>query len=254
DTIDVELGKFSWASDSKRFRVSISNPNGGSDEYPGDDVMESDFTAPPVYPSKLVFEYKTNAAPEEDSYVLLDENGKTVLQRDNTLDPNTFYRDTISLPDGCYRFIMTDLGIEGAGDGLAWWANPGQGSGSMRIRKPTGNTILKSFPTDFGRELYLQFAVGSSSAVAVTGNGETKLDIYPNPAPKKFTLGLEQPYRQDVLITVYNMLGDEVYRAFRKQIVTDNITIDLPDVSEGTYIVRVASESGVMSKKVIVKN
>lgn len=253
DTTDVELGRFSWASDSKRFRASISNPNGGSDEYSGDDMLESDFTAPPIYPSNLVFEYKTNAAPEEDSYVLLDESGNVVWQRDNSLTASTTYRDTLSLPDGCYRFIMTDLGVGGAGDGLAWWANPGQGSGTMRIKKTTGNTTLKSFPTDFGHELYLQFGVGTFSGVPEVHGGDMKIEIFPNPAPKKFTIDIHESYPQDVIVTVFDILGNEVYHAFRKQIATDNISVDLSGYSDGSYIVRAVSESGVMSKKVVIK-
>ncbi len=252
DTMDVELGKFSWASDSKRFRASVSNPNGGSDEYSGDDILESNFTPPPVYPSSLVFEYKTNASPEEDSYIITDINGKIVWQRDNTLAANTFYRDTLTLADGCYTFIMTDAGNAGAGDGLSWWANPNQGSGLMRIKKATGNSVLKSFANDFGAEIYHQFGIGTFAGVPITSGGETKLDVYPNPAPKKFTISLGEPYIQDAVITILDMLGNEVYHAYRKQVMTDNIAVDLTGYSEGTYIVRVASESGVMSKKVVI--
>ena len=253
DTMDVELGKFSWASDSKRFRATVSNPNGGADEYAGDDILESDFTPPPVYPSKLVFEYKTNSSPEEDSYVITDINGNIVWQRDNSLTANTFYRDTVTLADGCYKFIMTDGGIGGAGDGLSWWANPAQGSGSMKIKKATANTVLKSFANDFGAEIYHQFGVGTFSGVPEVHGGDMKMEIFPNPAPKKFVIRINESYPQDAIITVFDMLGEEVYHAYRKAIANDNVSIDLTGYSAGTYIVRIASESGVMSKKVVIQ-
>jgi hypothetical protein len=253
DTTDVELGKFAWASDSKRFEATVSLPTGDADEYPGDNTLQSDFTIPPVYPSQLVFEYKTNAAPEENSYVLLDIDDKVILQRGDNLNPNTYYRDTITLPDGCYKFIMTDVGEGGAGDGLSWWANPNQGTGSMKIKKATGNTTLKTFATDFGNEIYQQFNVGNFAGVPEVHGGDVKLDVFPNPAPKKFTVVIAEPYPQDLIVAIYDILGNEVYKAYRKEVTTDNISVDLGDQASGTYIVRIVSESGVTSKKVIIK-
>jgi len=253
DTMDVELGKFGWASDSRKFQASVADPNGGSDEYAGDDMLESVFTPPPVYPSKLVFEYKTNASPEEDSYIVKDINGNIVWQRDNTLDANTYYRDTLTLADGCYTFVMTDIGIGGAGDGLSWWANPDQGTGTMKIKKITGNTVLKTFASDFGAEIYHQFGVGSFAGVPEVHGVDQKITIFPNPAAKRFTIAITEPYAQDFIVSVFNMLGDEVYHAYRHAAVGDNLSVDLTGSSSGNYIVRVASESGVISKNVVLE-
>jgi hypothetical protein len=242
-------GILNYTSSSKTFHVTISNPNGGADEYVNNNSAESDFSAPPSYPNSLVFEYKTNNAPEEDSYQITDANGTVVWSRDNTLDPGTYYRDTLSLPDGCYLFHLTDDG----NDGLSWWANTGQGSGTMKIKRSNSTQILKTFGTDFGKEIWFQFSIGATASVKPSDVSATELSLYPNPAPKKFTAKIEVPYPQDVQIMVYDLLGNEVWHDWRKQMQKEEITVDLSLLPAGTYIVRaVSTETGTMSKKVII--
>ena len=85
---------------------------------------------PPVMPSQIVIEFRTNNYPSENQYTLNDDAGVVVASRNGTtLLANTTYKDTITLADGCYAFELTDSGE----DGLQFWANTAQEAGFVRF-------------------------------------------------------------------------------------------------------------------------
>jgi len=87
-----------------------------------------------------------------------------VHQRNN-LQNNTYYRDTLNLPDGCYEFKLYDL----AKNGLYWQYFPEAGSGAMNIFDEKGNTLAR-FNSDFGTELFLQFQTGPTPKILISSD------------------------------------------------------------------------------------
>ena len=85
-----------------------------------------------------------------------------------TLKPNTVYRDTINLPTGNYRFLLSDT----TGDGLEFWANPKGGRGKVRLLNKDGLMIkdivsISSYPTQNKAETMLDYFANSSADVKV---------------------------------------------------------------------------------------
>jgi len=247
---DVQLGAFSWSGTSNVFQATASEPNGGADEYEHNNTKQSTYDFPPEYPSQLIFDLKTNNAGEETSYELRNAGGEVVWSRNN-LDGATVYKDTLTLPDGCYEFRLRDLG----GDGLAWWANTAAGNGYMRIRRASNNAALVTFNADFGSEIYQQFTVGYFLAdVAETPSVvEDVMSVYPNPTKGEFSLNLKLTRPQDVGISVRDLLGATIYERTVKQTSGDVIDLDLTGRPAGIYIVSVRTESGMISRKVVVQ-
>src|SRR6185295_9687439 len=169
-TEDVTLPPFTWSNGNK-FVVTVSNPNGGSDEYANNNTMKSDFNFPPQFDADIIFYLRTDLHYDQyngyhqGSYTVKDENGNIVFQRANSsLQANTIYRDTLHLSNGCYEFRFTD-DVSGAtstldpdynyGDGMTNWPDQTNSPvGQMYIRRASNGSLLKNFIMDFGREMY----------------------------------------------------------------------------------------------------
>lgn len=249
ESVDVELGQFAWAEGSTLFYAEVSEPNGGADQYPNNNVKESTAEFPPQYPSQVVFELKTNNYGSETSYQIKDASGNVFFEKSG-LDDATTYRDTLTLPDGCYEFRLKDEGK----DGLQWWANQAAGAGTMRIRRTNGGT-LKTFNPDFGTELYQQFTVGTYLAGAPVAGDEVEetMEVYPNPTKGEFTIDLRLGRSSDVTVSVRDLLGNQVYRRQILHTSSESLTVDLSDVPPGVYVVSARTAIGVISRKVVVE-
>ncbi|MEI6766198.1 MAG: peptide-N-glycosidase F-related protein [Bacteroidota bacterium] len=236
---DVQLGAFAWDGAPGRFYATVSAPNGGTDQNTENNTMKTQFIATPVYPPGLIFEFKTNTWPQENAYTLVDDAGNIILQK-SALLANKTYKDTVNLPDGCYIFKLTDSGD----DGLTWWANPDQGSGSMRIKRASNGAVIKSFNSDFGSEIYQQFTVGFNLLVDEIPENKGTIDIYPNPSSGKFTAKISLSSPQNIEIRIMDILGNSV---LTEKVFVDNemeLPVDIGESAPGLYIVSVKTASG----------
>lgn len=250
-TTDVKLPQFNWSSTGRTFRVTIGAPNGGADEYATNNSRTTEYNFPPVYPSGLIFELKTNNSGEETSYEIRNDAGALVHERKN-LSPATVYKDTLNLPDGCYEFRLLDQG----GDGLSWWANTAAGNGYMRIRRLSTNVTLITFNADFGSEIYQQFTVGydlSGVDLETSPTSSDHLAVFPNPSNGTLTVALQLGTAQDVVITVQSLLGSVVYEKELPHTASQNLDIDLAAQPAGTYVVTARTASGTLTRKVIIQ-
>ncbi len=92
---------------------------------------------------------------------------------------------------------------------------------------------------------------GSVTQVPVSINGslaETSMNIFPNPSANGiFTLELSDNIQGTTNIQVMNMLGETIAS---KQITVSQTKIDLSGFAAGSYLVRVSSEDGVVTRKI----
>ncbi|HVZ39911.1 MAG TPA: peptide-N-glycosidase F-related protein [Candidatus Kapabacteria bacterium] len=254
ESADVQLGEISWSgATGRQFTVAISKPNGGDDQYEYNNTATATYDVPPVFPKTFYLELHTNDSPSENSYQLKDAvTGRVVLDRNN-LDGATYYRDTLTLPDGCYEFRLVDLG----GDGLSWWANTAQGTGSMRIRRADNGATIRSFNADFGGEIYQQFTVGFDLAADAPLPGieehGSRMEVYPNPTDGEFTVNLWLRATQSAELTVTDMLGNSVHHAMLKNVTNGSFPVDLRSLPSGAYVVAVRAGAETLTKKIVVR-
>jgi hypothetical protein len=248
---EVTLGTFNWAPGATNFTVTLSSPNGGTDQYPYNNSKITKFTYPPVMPSQFVIEFKTNNFPAEDSYTLKDDAGTVIASRDGTmLLANTLYKDTVTLANGCYTYELIDLG----NDGLSFWANPSQGSGYTRFRKVSPATVLKSFGADFGKKVYQQFTVGLTSGVNdYIMSDNSSLNVYPNPSDGHVFIDVNLAEKKDGKIEIRNMLGEKVYGYEFKNLTAESLEADLSKFGKGVYFVVLNSGNDMITKKLVIQ-
>jgi hypothetical protein len=259
---DVTLPPFTW-NPGGTFVASLSNPNGGTDEYPNNNTMKSAINFPPQYDTVLVFDLLTDAhynqyGFNQGSYTLRDESGNIIHQRSN-LNPSTLYRDTLHLSSGCYEFRFIDdvAGITNVfdtdynfGDGMTNWPDQTNSVGHMWIKRASNGQILKNFGMDFGRELYQQFTVGFIlDAPEVIY--ESTISIYPNPSSGIYHLDMAFSNAQDVSVLVTDIIGRQIYSDRMSSILAKSLQLDLSDQPDGIYFAVVQSKDKRLVRKLI---
>lgn len=250
-TAEITLGNFAWTPSATDFIVTLSSPNGGTDQYSLNNSKISHYTYPPIIPSQFVIEFKTNAYPWENQYTLKDAAGNIIRSRVGTnLTANTVYKDTVNLTDGCYEFELSDSGE----DGLSWWANTAQGTGYVRFKKVSPATILKNFNADFGGKVYQQFTVNTATGITDFVVSKTNtLNVYPNPGDGHVYINIDLNSFQSGKIEIHDLLGKKVYEYELKDISAESIEADLSGLKKGIYFVNLLTENECLSKKLIIQ-
>ena len=220
------------------FNVELRKANSQADGYTFNNFYHSPFTIPGVISSSFSVEFKTNNYPDQNSYKILDENGNVIASKTFSL-PNYNHSDSYVL-NGCYRFVVNDLG----GDGLQWWANPGQGSGSVYLLGQAGS---KSFVADFGNGFEWSFTTDGPLTLHENQFGAL-LNLYPNPTNNKFVI--EGDELENAEIKLMDVLGHEVQNINAKE--KRKIEIDVTSLSKGIYFVSISKNNSKTIRKVVV--
>ncbi|MFO8086423.1 MAG: T9SS type A sorting domain-containing protein [Bacteroidales bacterium] len=85
--------------------------------------------------------------------------------------------------------------------------------------------------------------------VGVENNEQTmEMSIYPNPATDQVNITIED--YNNATVEVYNLLGEVVKSA---QVTDENTQLDVANLNNGTYIVRVMNGDNVATKKVVIR-
>jgi hypothetical protein len=235
-----------WNGSAASFTATVSSPNFGTDQNADNNSLTVNYVAPVEYVADLVVECRTNLVGYETWYELSDANGNIIFTRSN-LNSSTLYRDTVHLPNGCYKFRMIDSGK----DGLQFWAN-NSGTGYCRIKKAINGNLVKNFSADFGTEIYYEFTVGYNIGMEEQA-AETFVEVYPNPNNGKFTIDY-QSADNEVKIVVFDATGKTISDGkYATNGTMNSLTIDLSGQSAGLYFVQLRSSEGVVTKRVIIE-
>lgn len=244
---EVTLPNFGWSPTGTEFIATVSNPNGGTDQYANNNSITTPLAMPPVYPSDVIIDMKTNTASHENDLFIYDELDSIVLQR-TTFTDNTTYKDTLHLPDGCYTIYLWDYGE----DGLSWWANT-DGSGWFRTRNIDG-AYIKNYDPDFGGLIYQQFTVGNYTPVEEPFEQPSGMQVYPNPADAEVFVHVDLPHLSDVVIRVYDVTGNLVYTESKKRTQIEMFRLNVSTWAAGAYVITAQSEDHVFNSKFMVEH
>ncbi|MBK7443792.1 MAG: peptide-N-glycosidase F-related protein [Chitinophagales bacterium] len=243
---EVTLPNFGWTNGGTAFIATVSNPNGGTDEYSYNNSITTPLAIPVTYPNEFIIETRTNTASHENDLFVYDENGNTILER-TTFADNTTYKDTLNLPDGCYELYLWDYGE----DGLSWWANS-DGNGSFKTREIDG-AYIKNFEPDFGGLIYFQFTVGNYTPVAAFVPPADVLNVYPNPASTDIFIDIDLAQLNNVDVTVLDITGKIVYTEHLSRVQDATLHLNLENYATGIYTVVANTNGKIMTKQFVVE-
>lgn len=237
---------------SNVFSCAIVKCNGKPDNYSENNTLTSYFKLPDIYKDKMYVEFKTNNNPDENRYEIRDSHDSIILKKEN-LTANKIYRDTLkNLKSGCYTLELTDEGT----DGLSFWANSGQGSGYIRLRKATGTTVLKNFGTDFGYRIYYAFIIDSlpkgQQPIESDNSFNDEMILVPNPANENLTIitsGLSGIYELEII----DAIGNKVFERTIDTQTEQDIVINNLNLASGIYFVKLSNGDRRIVRKLIIK-
>ncbi|MNS78094.1 hypothetical protein D3C72_1116960 [compost metagenome] len=250
--LPVNTSSFWVGDNTNRFLAWISGANNTTDEYAGNDTGISKYNLPDVLPTqKVVFKLKTNSSPQENTLTIRNMAGTVVLSKTG-MTANTTYNDTLNLPFDCYTLTLDDNGAGGVGDGLQWWANTAQGSGTFAILNGNNGQTLKTFQPDFGAQVFYTFTVGWP--LKLNDKDLSKhVSVYPNPNNGNFTVSAAG-FSGTVNLELTNSLGQVVLKdAFDCYGGTAEHNINAQGLAAGVYMLRMNSDNSQAVQKIIIK-
>ncbi|MCB0531134.1 MAG: T9SS type A sorting domain-containing protein [Lewinellaceae bacterium] len=94
------------------------------------------------------------------------------------------------------------------------------------------------------------------SLVTTTDNKplpETTMKLFPNPIRETLNLGLNFDQPTKATITIADLTGRVIRLEDRENLTNDILTYQLPELATGTYLARIATEEGTLTKKFVVQ-
>lgn len=79
------------------------------------------------------------------------------------------------------------------------------------------------------------------------------MNVYPNPVKDVLNLGLSLGTASDVTITIAELSGRTIKIEDKKGLTNETITYNLPQLASGTYLARIATKEGTLTKKFVVQ-
>jgi len=250
DSVSIELpidNFLFWQGTADVFHVNIEKVNGSEDDNPFNNQFSVTIQQTDVFDisETFVVECYTNNYGHQTSYMLTDSEGNILLEQDD-LEDNTLYSDAMTLSPGCYKLQIHD----DADDGLYWWHNSTQGSGTFRL-KNDGGYVLEHFEPEFGRFAMYEFAVLNPTGQAE----ETKnriASVYPNPTNKMVHIDLTGFGNESINFRMYDPSNRLVWSEESK--ISNDFqtkTVDISEFRPGIYFLKVVSVKGKFVFKVI---
>ena len=244
-SIEVELPSPDWTglNESSIFFAKVTVEG---DTYLNNNTLRSQIDIPDVLPSDFVFEFKTQPnynsinRAEQSALYLYNDIGELIFEHSSGFIANTWYRDTLKLPIGCYELIFEDSAQNGVNE--QWYdGESSSGAGIVRIRE-VGGAVIKTFPDDFGQQIDYRFTV-DFPLKSLSPEDIPNIKLFPNPAKDVLNVILTLEYEQFVELVLFDSLGKEIYRRSMKQFISGSEKIDIKGLVPGSYFLKIQCES-----------
>jgi hypothetical protein len=226
-------GMLQYSAKKSTFTVTLKKPNGRTDAWTGDNTLQSSFDAPPVQPTAMLLQFRTNNKPSENDLVLRDVKGNVVFQKSGkNLKPATIYTDTLQLIPSVYTLTLSDS----AGDGLEFWYEPESGYGFLRMLDLSGR-LIHNFESDNGDGIHYCFEAKDNVPID-TSLTNYSFVLFPRMAKEQIALDVhsDKASKMEVVITSD---GVPVEKHFYANVKQSNFNFTLNHLKPGRYIIEV---------------
>jgi len=224
----ANLSTIAGSAATYNFIADVVTVNGIADVDATNDTMRTQFIAAPEFPSTFKVLMKTsnlnsdaNPSVAETSWAIFDKSTNTIVKQRDNCALSTLYTDTVTLPTGYYKLVITDDSYYGEYYGLsaAFLAGAGGYSpGYLHVTKLVGTLIPMhgynysgSFNNDFGQAYTEDFyVVNTTSAVNNVSAQSISMDAYPNPAQNVVNIDFTGMQQINGTLKIIDALGREV--------------------------------------------
>lgn len=110
---------------------------------------------------------------------------------------------------------------------------------------------VNGFGGDINALLRMQISLLSTTDEQILP--ENTLQIFPNPVRETLQLGIEFAEPTDATITIADISGRVVKFEDRSGLTTETLQYQLPQLASGTYLARIATAKGTLTKKFVVQ-
>ncbi len=231
----ISLPSQNIQSGSNIFTVSVSAPNGQTDEFINNNNVTFNFQKTSTFSTN---EVKITIQPDnygsETSWQLTDITNTVIASGGPYTNNNTsIIQETIPVIEGCYTFTINDS----FGDGLC--CNYGNGSYSIQTQN---NTTISS-GGNFANQEVTKFEV--TNPLSNNEFNNTTFLVYPNPSNGIFYLVLNSS--ETFTYQVLNSLGQTILNG---KLSSSTNSIDLNAFSNGFYILSISDENSKINSKI----
>ncbi len=186
----------------------------------------------------------------EVTWQLNDENGQTVLAGNGYTSANnsTTIIESACLPAGCYDFVIYDS----YGDGICC----GYGSGSYAVTDALGTVVASG--GNYTTSETTNFCVGETATTSLRIEiEESSSSLTLSPVPADQVVQLNYYFETGSTGKVGVSIFDSAYRqVYQKVISKDTFSkqIDVSQLPEGVYLIRLTNEQEILTQRFLVKH
>ena len=236
-TTVISLPQLTLTTTNNTLQASVINPNGNTDQNPGNNTISQTFTAAINNPIGLTLQITFDEYPTETSWIFRNSNNQIVY----TSSPyNDSYAETETTQNfcfvpGCYSFTISDS----AGDGICC----DYGNGSYQLLDENDNVLASG--GNFTTSQVHNFCLNTSE---IESPSNAAFNLYPNPSDGTTTLrGTERINT----LTIRDITGKILWH---KTIGTNQYTVETSHLPSGIYFCEITTSQGSVTQKLVVKH
>lgn len=257
-TTNVSLSGFNAQFGNNTIQVTVSSPNGQTDENSSNNTQNTSFDLS-VGEDVLTLTLETDNYGYETYWEVRGPNNQLIASGGNTevgpngggdetaqagdpgaYDDNVTITETIQLDgDGCYTFLIVDDYADGICCG---WQT---GSGEYTLRD--GNNTIMAQGGEFEEEEETEFGMVGGLSVSEVDLG--RLSVYPNPTDGTVFVEIEK-IELVRTIEVTDITGRIVLNVAPSGV--NQNRLDLTSLMNGMYNINILSDQGIVSKRVVL--
>lgn len=238
----VALPSVTGRTGSNTFVAYTINPNSLTDSNAVNDTTRYTFIVV-AGGAGATFTFMPDCYASESSWNIVNATGAVMASGDSYTDessPTPVVTD-LCLPAGCYTLNFYDSYGDGLYGNNGWFCST---NGDFFIVNSLGDTLvnLDTLNSNFGDSIAYRFCVGdTTTATNIINNTISRVQLFPNPARDMATLVLQLAQINDVQITLYNAVGQQISSRTYSSVRDLQHTIALNELSSGLYLVQVST-------------
>ena len=250
---DIQLPWMNADNGNNEVTVTVSAPNGQTDENAANNVVSSTYIAV-IEGEFFTLDLTIDCYADEITWLIEDAGGATWYSGGGYSNPNplnqaTEISESFCLLEGCYDLIINDS--YGDGMGGAQWAPDCTIDGSMELSRNTNGQVVAELleaDADFGNSISFNFCAQNLANLAYETLANN-ISVYPNPSKGIFTIDMPG-VEGEKIVTLLDVTGKIVST---QSTFTDSLELNEATLKSGVYIASIQTEVGTITRKVIVE-